>query len=95
MAANEKEKPKTTDPNATPKPDATNTNSAGTDEGKWGYDLYPERKKLFQKTWTEVLTMKKGKEEYDKINCEKNVYQCVKKSPLVKLMINALRKSGW
>lgn len=35
-----------------------------------------------------------GKESIDKIKCEQNVYQCVKESPIVKLMMGALRSSG-
>lgn len=36
----------------------------------------------------------KGRENIDKIRCERNVYKCVKTSPLVKLMMAALKSSG-
>lgn len=35
-----------------------------------------------------------GRETTDNIKCERNVYKCVKTSPLVKLMMGALRSSG-
>jgi len=37
---------------------------------------------------------KEGKEPYDKFRCEQNVYKCIKNSPLVKLMMGALKSSG-
>lgn len=69
--------------------------NAPTKDNKWGYDLYPERKKLFQASLARIAMMKEGRETYDKMKCEENVYNCVKKSPLVKLMMGALRASGW
>lgn len=61
----------------------------------WGYDMYPERKGIFKASLASVAQMKHGREYYDKIKCEENVIDCVKKSPLVKLMTHALRSSGW
>lgn len=63
--------------------------------GAWGYDMYPERKNVFQPSLAKVVQMKQGREYYDKLKCEENVYNCIKKSPLVKLMTSALRSSGW
>lgn len=37
---------------------------------------------------------KEGQEWKDKYNCEQNVYKCVKNSPLIKLMMGALKSSG-
>lgn len=71
-----------------------NDNSEKKDE-KWGYDLYPERKKIFQSSLARIVRMKEGREQFDKIKCEENVYDCVKKSPLVKLMMGALKSAGW
>lgn len=69
--------------------------NAPTKENKWGYDLYPERKKLFEASLARIAMMKEGREQYDKMRCEENVYDCVMKSPLVKLMMGALRSNGW
>lgn len=71
-----------------------NDNSTKKEE-KWGYDLYPERKQLFQSSLTKILKMQEGRELYDKMKCEENVYECVKRSPLVKLMMSALKSAGW
>lgn len=71
-----------------------NDNSENKDE-KWGYDLYPERKNLFQSSLARIIRMKEGREQFDKIKCEENVYDCVKKSPLVKLMMGSLKSAGW
>lgn len=65
------------------------------DANLWGYDLYPERKGLFQQSFVKVALMKEGRETYDKIRCEEHVYKCIKSSPLVKLMVGALKSSGW
>lgn len=69
--------------------------NAPTKEKTWGYDLYPERKKKFEADLLNVATMKEGREYFDKAHCEENVFDCVKKSPLVKIMMESLRSSGW
>lgn len=61
----------------------------------WGYDLYPERKELFKPKLENIVKMKEGREFYAKNRCEEKVYGCVKNSSLVKLMMAALRSSGW
>lgn len=71
-----------------------NDNSEKKDE-KWGYDLYPERKQLFQTSISKILKLQEGREQFDKLKCEENVYDCVKKSPLVKIMMGALKSAGW
>ncbi|XP_055383106.1 mitochondrial inner membrane protease ATP23 homolog [Condylostylus longicornis] len=65
-------------------------------QGKeWGYDLYPERRgETFKPSWGRVLLGLEGRETTDKIRCERNVFWCVKNSPLVKLMMGALKSSG-
>lgn len=65
-----------------------NTPEGGTE---WGYDLYPERRGTKP---TGVEGFMKGSNNIQKIKCERNVYKCVMDSPLVKLMMNALRSSG-
>lgn len=37
---------------------------------------------------------KEGTEAADRYKCEKNVYNCIRSSPLVKLMMDALKSSG-
>lgn len=34
-------------------------------------------------------------ESTDKDNCEKNVYNCILKSPQIKLMLAAMKSGGW
>lgn len=64
-------------------------------EKQWGYDLYPERRgEKYKPSWGRVLLGIEGTENLDKIKCERNVYSCVKKSPMVKLMMGALKSSG-
>ncbi|KAJ4432682.1 mitochondrial inner membrane protease ATP23 homolog [Periplaneta americana] len=61
----------------------------------WGYDLYPERRgEKYKPSWKNILFRGEGKETFDKLSCEENVYYCVKNSPLVKLMLGALKSSG-
>ena len=61
-----------------------------------GYDLYPERKESGKpKTnWGRVLLGLEGTENIDKLKCERNVYKCILNSPLIKLMMGALKSSG-
>lgn len=64
-------------------------------ENKWGYDLYPERRKKLETNIMDIAQQKRGTEYYDRLRCEKNVYKCFQTSPLVKLMAAALESSGW
>lgn len=91
-----KEQPKT-EPKADSQPNtATNNEESTRKEGKkWGYDLYPERRGTFQRSFMGTLATLEGRETADKIKCERNVYNCVMRSPLVKLMMGALKSSGW
>lgn len=70
-------------------------NNSQRDSEKWGYDLYPERKQLFKSTISKIFKMQEGREQFDKIRCEENVYACAKTSPLVKIMMGALKSAGW
>lgn len=54
-------------------------------------DLYPGRKNGSSETWLQKFLKFEG---YEKIKCETNVYKCFKNSPIVKLMVAALRSSG-
>lgn len=87
----------TTPPSTTE--DSSNGNKADKRNKKetkeWGYDLYPERRgEEFKPKWSRILLGFEGHENMDKIKCERNVYWCVKNSPLVKLMMGALKSSG-
>lgn len=62
---------------------------------QWGYDLYPERRgNKYKASWGEILTGAGGHEHIDRVKCERNVYSCVKNSPIIKLMMGALKNSG-
>lgn len=72
-----------------------NGNEKGENMAKWGYDLYPERKgEKYKPSWTNIFFKGQGREDYDKIKCERNVYKCIKNSLIVKLMMGALKSSG-
>ncbi|XP_011308909.1 mitochondrial inner membrane protease ATP23 homolog [Fopius arisanus] len=60
----------------------------------WGHDLYPERRGSKKSSVMKTLLMKEGDENIGKYHCEKKVYTCLKKHPVVKLMMGALRASG-
>ncbi|XP_026464143.1 mitochondrial inner membrane protease ATP23 homolog [Ctenocephalides felis] len=76
--------------------DAENTNSSSSTEQKeWGYDLYPERRgQKYSPSLKKIILGIEGRESTDKLKCEKNVFACIKKSPIVKLMMGALKSSG-
>lgn len=75
---------------------STSASEHGFDAKSWGYDLYPERRgEKYKPSWAKVIFGFEGTENIDKIKCERNVYSCVKNSPLVKLMMGALKSSGW
>lgn len=60
-----------------------------------GYDLYPERRgEDFKASWKKILLGAEGKEGIDKFKCEQNVWKCLQESPLVRLMLGALKSSG-
>lgn len=84
-----------TESNTTQETRSGDQRSSSNGQGAWGYDMYPERKNVFRPSLTKVMQMKQGREYYDKLKCEENVYDCIKNSPLVKLMTSALRSSGW
>lgn len=65
------------------------------DNEKWGFDLYPERRGgKYKPSLTKIALLGEGREQTDKIKCEKNVWYCAQSSPLVKLMLSALKSSG-
>ncbi|KAJ8979127.1 hypothetical protein NQ317_017970 [Molorchus minor] len=70
------------DPKA-PNKAETPTESKSFDESQWGYDLYPDRRQP-KNTDTSISDFLKGKgrENLEKIKCERNVYRCIKESPL-------------
>lgn len=74
---------------------STNISESSKEAKKWGYDLYPERKgDKYKPSWTKVIFGIEGRENIDKIKCERNVFSCVQNSPMVKLMMGALKSSG-
>ncbi|XP_043514999.1 mitochondrial inner membrane protease ATP23 homolog [Frieseomelitta varia] len=72
-----------------------NEGNFNTEEAEYS-DLYPSRKKSQSKisTWFDKITFNKQRENYQKLQCEINVFQCVKDSPLMKLLLGALKSSG-
>lgn len=84
-----------TELNTAQKPESGDQKQSKSGQKAWGYDMYPERKGLFKASLAKVVQMKQGREYYDKLRCEENVFHCIKNSPLVKLMTSALRSSGW
>lgn len=77
-----------------PKQQQNNASTADIPQGsEWGYDLYPNRRKPKDAPVANLL-QGKGRENIDQIHCERNVYNCIKTSPLVKLMMAALKSSG-
>ena len=48
---------------------------------RWGYDLYPERRgDKYKPSWAKVAFLGEGRENIDKIKCERNVWKCAQKS---------------
>lgn len=75
---------------------ATTTPISPEESKKWGYDLYPERKGgTYKPSWKKIFLGIEGTENIDKLKCEQNVVACIKDSPIVKLMMGALKSSGW
>ncbi|MCL4137063.1 UNVERIFIED_CONTAM: hypothetical protein GTU68_048106 [Idotea baltica] len=61
---------------------------------KWGFDLYPERRSALEPTWSEIVFGGKGTEASERLKCERRVWNVVNKSPLIKLMLGALKSAG-
>nr|CAG4641170.1 EOG090X0CKN [Eulimnadia texana] len=71
-----------------------NTTGESAQQNTWGYDLYPERRgEKAPISWWKAI-MGEERRDFQKIECERNVYNCVRNSPFVKLMMSALRSSG-
>ncbi|XP_014477052.1 PREDICTED: mitochondrial inner membrane protease ATP23 homolog [Dinoponera quadriceps] len=65
------------------------------DDHSWGMDLYPERRGAkLKRSWFKTMIGLEGRESLDNVRCETNVYYCIKNSPIVKLMVAALKSSG-
>ncbi|XP_026809297.1 mitochondrial inner membrane protease ATP23 homolog [Rhopalosiphum maidis] len=73
--------------------DQTTSQSSDNYEG-WGFDLFPERRGTYKPTLKNVLFQGRGNENLERIKCERKVASCLSKSPLVKIMMGALRRSG-
>lgn len=73
-----------------------NVASIDPEQTEWGYDLYPERRgKKYEPSMKKILLGMEGRESTDNIKCEKNVFNCIQNSKIVKLMMGALKSSGW
>lgn len=70
----------TSEPKPSTEPNKNPSNEVPQKEESWGYDLYPERRGTFKPKLSRVLFGREGKENFDKIKCEKNVYECIKTS---------------
>lgn len=71
-------------------PPQSNASKPQTEDENWGYDLYPERKgSKYSPSWTSRLLGFEGREQIDKIRCERNVYSCLMDSKL-KIMRKSL-----
>lgn len=60
----------------------------------YGHDLYPERRGNKQKSFKNIILMKDGTEHIARLHCEQRVFNCIKKHPLVKIMMSALKSAG-
>lgn len=60
----------------------SSTSNENTEKDTWLYDdLYPERRGSHPKrSWLRTMLGLEGKEELDKIKCERNVYWCLRNS---------------
>ncbi|XP_033222145.1 mitochondrial inner membrane protease ATP23 homolog isoform X2 [Belonocnema kinseyi] len=68
---------------------------ADEDKSLWGYDLYPERRGAkYKPSLINTMLGIEGREDINRIKCERNVYNVFHSSPLVKLMAAALKSSG-
>ncbi|CAL4064843.1 unnamed protein product [Meganyctiphanes norvegica] len=78
-----------------PRDNPSEGQSTGATEEKWGYDLYPERRgDKYKPSLSSIAWKGEGREHIDKIKCERNVWNCVQKSPIIKLMMASLKSAG-
>ncbi|XP_043250398.1 mitochondrial inner membrane protease ATP23 homolog [Colletes gigas] len=68
--------------------------STNTDEEFANLDLYPERRGQKSRSWFNKLLRVDEREVLSRLKCESAVYKCVTESPLVKLMMAALKSAG-
>ncbi|XP_063972799.1 mitochondrial inner membrane protease ATP23 homolog [Diachasmimorpha longicaudata] len=85
------EKPNTKNSVYTPPPTKTYPDEHGE---LYGHDLYPERRGFKPRSIVKTVFLKEGEENIQKYHCERMLYNCVKKHPIVKLMMAALKSSG-
>lgn len=58
--------------------------SAGEKPETYGYDLYPERRgEKVKRSWLRTVVGLEGREQMQKIRCEKNVYETIRNSTYV------------
>ncbi|XP_017883366.1 mitochondrial inner membrane protease ATP23 homolog [Ceratina calcarata] len=57
-------------------------------------DLYPGRRDSPTQNWFRKIVFAEQQEQLQKTRCEVNVVDCIQNSPLVKLMMAALKSSG-
>ncbi|XP_023246909.1 mitochondrial inner membrane protease ATP23 homolog [Copidosoma floridanum] len=71
------------------------TNTTFADETLLFENLYPERRgNVRKRNWLKTAFGLEGKENLEKIKCERNTYWCLRNSPLVKILLAALNSSG-
>ncbi|XP_077487010.1 mitochondrial inner membrane protease ATP23 homolog [Amblyomma americanum] len=64
-------------------------------EEDYGFKNYPERRGgKMRESWARIAFLGEGRESFDNIRCEKNVLKLINESPLVKLMISAIKSAG-
>ena len=70
--------------------DKSKQSSDGDGNADFGYDLYPERQGgKYKPSFWEHFFLHEGENLSDQITCEKNVYNCFKKSKLLCIMFGA------
>lgn len=91
---NEKKESQINDNNENKKFDKNaSTTENSVDNENWAYDMYPERRGTYKPTFLRKL-IGEGREEANRFKCEGKVYKCIKTSPLIQLMMAALKSSG-
>ncbi|KAF8792632.1 mitochondrial inner membrane protease ATP23 homolog [Argiope bruennichi] len=60
-----------------------------------GIDFFPERRgDKISRSWFRVLFLGEGRDNLQKVKCERQIHNVVSESPLIKLMMDALKSAG-
>ncbi|GFU13204.1 mitochondrial inner membrane protease ATP23, partial [Nephila pilipes] len=69
--------------------------NAETLEDPAGINFFPERRgDKISRGWFRVLFFGEGRDNLQKLKCERQVHNVVSESPLIKLMMDALKTTG-